>query len=544
MSIFQNPFYVIGVSTRDSKQTIVEACDSKSLKIDADLCMRLRSILTQPRNRLSAELSWLPGLSPVRSFGLIEKLQKEPKTFLDSLAGINPLARCNLLVAFLEYNEPKDESLINGLLIEIAQSFDQIDFPSLLALINEDRLIAKVPLVQDVETIKQEMQNIREYITGAMKNCLNTTKAPDKNLTEIVSKTTSDGEQQPPVLIEELTDKYQIEVQKYLDQLVSQIRNVMTSIEEQPKKTFDSQMPHLYSYLKAWDQIAQPIQLIHKSKGMEDNHSRGLAQDLRSLAVTMANKHDMHSEAKQMAKIISDLFNDLPQFAERISEDLTALEDILNSKKKSEEGELEWRRECSLVTEIGTIFKKRLIINPEIIEFSHDQIPTAQVNRVRWGATATKHSINFIPTGTTYSYSVWIGNNQKIIHIEPSKQAIYSVIIDKLWKSVCIRLVSDTLRNLSSGEYIAYGNGDAIVNKDGIMLKKHKFLGYDPYYAKWEDLSISNGNGTFVISSNSEKKASAELSYRDVDNVHILEHVMRFLWKDGNYAKLRSGEFS
>jgi hypothetical protein len=118
------------------------------------------------------------------------------------------------------------------------------------------------------------------------------------------------------------------------------------------------------------------------------------------------------------------------------------------------------------------------------------------------------------------------------------------MIIDRLWKTVCARLISDTLKKLSSGEYVTFGSGDAIVNKDGIMLKKHKLFGHEPYFAKWEDLSIANGNGTFVISSNSEKKAKAELSYKDMDNVHILETIMRFLWKDGNYLKLRRGEFS
>ena len=60
MNLFHNPFFIIGVSTRDSKQTIVETCDAKSLIIDADLCTRFRSVLTQPRNRLSAELAGCP----------------------------------------------------------------------------------------------------------------------------------------------------------------------------------------------------------------------------------------------------------------------------------------------------------------------------------------------------------------------------------------------------------------------------------------------------------------------------------------------------
>ena len=544
MNLFQNPFFVLSVSTRDSKQSIVDACDAKSLTIDANLCTRARAMLTQPRNRLSAELAWLPGFSPAAAKVLINKIQNEPTAFLSSLDGMAPLPRCNALVTFLERNKQNTESQISNLLIYVAQSFEMIEYLKLMAAINEDRQIAKIPVVQDVESIKQEMLARREYIVGIMKSCLNYTKAPDKVLTEIVEKTTAAGKQYPPLLIEELTNKYQIEVQKYLDQLVVQMKSVMEHIREHPQQSFEYQMPILYKYLKTWDQIAQPIQLVHQSKGLDDQHSKELAQDLRSLAVEIANKYDMYAEAKQITKVVAVFFKELPQFSEIFSEDLTTLEDIIDRKTKSMEEEQQWRDERSCNIEFGTIFKKRFIITPEVIKFKNDQIPTDQVSRVRWGTTVTKHSINYIPTGTTYSYSIWIGNDQYTFHIEPPDENLYNIIVNRLWKSVCIRLINETLRKLSAGEHVVYGNGNAIVNKDGIMLKKHKLFGYEPYYTEWEDLRIGNGNGTFVISSDSEKKAKAELSYRDTDNVHILETIMRFLWKDGNYLKLQRGEFS
>lgn len=545
MNLFQNPFYIIGVSTRDSKQAIVEACDAKSLTVDADLCTRFRSVLTQPRNRLSAEIAWLPGLSPARALGLIEKLEKDPKSFLASLNGVNPLARCNALVSYLEHHKPKEESQIISLLIEIARSFDQIDYSSLLTIINEDRQIAKIPLIQDIESIKQEMQNRSDYMVVAMKNTLNNT-TPDKVFTEIVSKTIADGKQQPPFLIEKLADKYQIEVQKYLDQLVSQIRGIISNIEKQPKKMFEYQMPILHNYLRAWDQIAQPIQLIHHSKGLDDSHSKELAQDLRGLAITMANTYEMHSEAKQINKIMFEIFKELPQFAERVAEDLTILDGLIQQKRKSAEEERKWRDEMSLDIEIGKIIKDRLIITPERISYKNRTIKTEDVSRVRWGIYV--QYTNGIRNNSYYT--IWIGTPAQQFEIECNTtfdstagvEKRYQTILDKLWKNVCVRLIGQTLQRLSSGEKLVYN--DIVVDKDGILLRKQKFLGSDPFYAKWEELSISNAAGAFVIQAKKEKKATTTLSYRDVDNVHILEAVMRFLWKDGNYQKLSRGEFS
>ncbi len=76
------------------------------------------------------------------------------------------------------------------------------------------------------------------------------------------------------------------------------------------------------------------------------------------------------------------------------------------------------------------------------------------------------------------------------------------------------------------------------------MLKKSKIWGSEPFYAKWEELSISTESGYFIIEVTKDRKAQAKLSYRDVNNVHILEAVMRFLWKDGNHLKLQQGMFS
>ncbi|MBI5639585.1 MAG: hypothetical protein HZA17_04080 [Nitrospirae bacterium] len=538
MNLFHNPFFIIGVSTRDSKQSIVDACDAKSLTVDSGLCTRSRAILTQPRNRLSAELAWLPGYSPVGAKVLVEKIQKEPAAFLSSLDGIAPLPRCNALVTFLEHHKPNTESQITGLLIDVAQSFERIDYPKLMAAINEDRQIAKIPAVQDVENIKQEMQARREYMVGTMKNCLNNIKDPDRVLTEIVAKTTSEGKQHPPMLVEELTDKYQIEVQKYLDQLVGQIRSVMERIQEQPKQSFEYQMPTLYKYLKTWDQIAQPIQIIHQSKGMDDPHSKKLAQDLRGLAVEIANSDEMYSEAKQIIKIIAEVFKKLPQFAEKVSEDLAKLDDIIKRKPQSKGVEDQSMADCFLDIEFGTIFKKRLTISPAVIRFNKAQIPPNEVTKLRWGEAVIKRSISFIPIGTTHSFFISIGDNKSLMYIRPSERNLYNMIVDRLWKVVCGRMLEEALTSLSIGKKLVYG--DAVVEQSGMVLKKYTLSGWDPFFCKWADLFIENVADGFVVQSKTEDATSITVFYSDTDNAHILECVIRlFCEGSSHHQKLR-----
>lgn len=546
MELFENPFYILGLTTRDSKQRIIEACDEKSLILDSDMCSRFRIMLAQPRNRITAEVSWLPGVAPSRALNLLEKVKTDPRDLFNSVKGSDPLVKCNTLAALLKHHQFK-ESPVNYLIITIAKAFDEIDYDDLLITINEDRHLAGLPLVQDSENIKEAIQEHGKYLVCAMRDALNNAPNPDIVFTAIVAHTTSNGQMHPPLLIADLSDLYQIEVQKYLDKLAEEIRVITEGIKSHNNiEKIDSVLNVLEKKVRSWDQIAQPIQLIMQSKGMEDSHSQEIANELRRATLFLANELEMHEAAQRVSILMAEVFKELPQFAERVSEDLSVLEDILDRKARSVEEERKWRDEISLDIEIGKLIKDRLIISPDIISYKEKSIKTDEVTRVRWGVFV--QTINGIRTSY---YTIWVGTPNQLFKVEcnttfegtATVEARYRLITDKLWKGVCVRLFSETLSRLSSGEKIVYG--DAVIDKDGVLLKKRKLLLMsEPYYSKWEGLSISNGPGTFIIESTNEKKAKAELSYRDIDNVHILESVMRFLWKDGNYQKLRTGEFA
>lgn len=541
MNLFENPFYILGLSTRDSKQRIVEACDEKSLTLDSDVCSQFRIMLTQPRNRIIAEISWLPGVAPSRAANILNKIQKEPNNLNNLISGLNPLVKCNIAAAFLRYHKPNNPSQIVNLLVAMARTHDAISSENILASINEDRHLAGLPLIQDVGNIKEAILEQRKYFAGVMKDALNNTPKPDVVFTEIVEKTTSNGQEHPPLLINDLTDLYQIEVQKYLDKLAQDIRVITEGIQSHNINKIDSALNLLEKKVKSWDQIAQPIQLIMQSKGMEDSHSQEIANELRRSTIYLANELEMHEAAQRVSILMADVFKELPQFAERVSEDLSVLEDILNRKVRSAEEERKWREEVSLDIEIGKVFKDRLIITPEIISYKNRNINPADVSCVRWG----KLIINSRSFNT-----IWVGTPSHMFEIEcnttfettSTVEKRYESITDSLWKLVCVRLIGETLCRLSSGEKLVYG--DAVVDKDGILLRKSNFFGSEPFYSKWEGLTTGHVPGAFVIQSRTEKKARADLSYRGLDNVHILEAVMRFLWKDGNHLKLSRGEFT
>lgn len=542
MNLFQNPFYILGVSARATSQEIYEAYDKLILSKDPELCRNARTILTHPRKRLAAEIAWLPGVSPSKAIDLIDKIVSDWKHVIDSFSTLPPLSRCNLIASFLIHKTPSN---LDEWIHYIAKTFDSVDSDRVMRMINEDRTVASVALIQDLSQIENELQNHFNFLVGAMRDCLDRLPDPDIIFTKVVEKATLDGSEQAPILIDDLADRYQVEVQKYLDQLSEKIITVCTSIKDQGnlKTHIDRYLDTIEETLHTWDQIAQPIQLIMQSRGREDENSLALAEALRNLALHLANEYDLHEEAIRILYLMSEVFKDLPEFHEMVQGDLSTLEGIVEEKKKALADHEKWKKDISLDIHIR---KDHLSISPEFVSYRGISIKTDEISRVRWGVY--KQYVNAIRV--VRRYTIWVGSPKGMLEIECARalesedrvRQRYDVILDKVWKAVCVRLISETLSRLSSGEKIWFG--EVVADKNGLLLQKRKFFKKKPFYSRWEDLTISNGRGTFIITSSKEKNACGELAYRDVDNVHILEAIMGFLWKDGNYARLQKGELS
>lgn len=546
MDLFENPFYLLEVTTRDQSQKIVLAAEEKSLLLDPDVCTKARTTLINPRQRLSAEVSWLPGMAPGKAIELIKKISTSPNEVTNALSMLPPLVQCNLSTSLIERLSFKDNTAhLEKWILYIANSFENIDAGGLLALLNEDRTVARFPSIPKIEDVEQELNSHKNYLVEVLKNALNSIPDPDVLLTEVLEQAMQNGAP-VPLLLDDLTELYRIEVQKYLDQLADEIDQMISSLRND-LNTANGVLPTIYERigtlertLKTWEQIAKPINLVKQNSGLQDENSIHLAGQIRGLAIVLANEYGLHAQARLIACLMGEVFEKLPQVFEKINEDLKAIDDILSEKEKAKKEAEEWKKEISLDIEIGRIFKNRLIITPERISYSGFSIPLEEITDVRWGILV--YYTNGIKTGT--AYEIWIESSDSRIHIECSQRfefdqasrQRYELILEKLWKAVCVRLLDETLRKLSQGEKLTYG--EITVDKNGILLKKKKYLWSETYYAKWEDLTISNGPGVFVITATKERKAQANLSYRETNNVHILEAVMRYLWKDGNYIKL------
>ena len=537
-ALHQTPFAILNVTTRDDRRRIVELAEEKSLELDHAVCQKARSDLTNPRTRLSAEIAWLPGVSPRKASQLVEGLLHDAMAVREE-SGLPTLAHLNLLAAAFEaVDSGHDAEDLASFIQEVAYLVDEIDPEDVLRDINEDRAVSGFPEVRALDQIEAELAERKRYYRSAIKDALD--RLPPTTLVQVMTDTvegvTLGGEDHAPELIDDLVDSYEVETQGFLQKeaenvhkLIKAARNSANSGEAAVKPYVDK----LDAVARNWDKVAQPIQLSAKARGIDHEASRDLAYEIRSLAIDLFNTHDMLTQSQRLTGLLQELFAELPEVSERVEQDADALADIFHERKQAVARRDEWAREITYRAEIGVMFKDTLSISPDGISWKGQSFSLDSITRVRWGGV--RHSVNGVPTGTTYTIA--FGDKRSEAVVELKKEDIYSKFIDKLWRAVCVRLLGEMLEALKDGRDLYFG--DALLHDDGITLVKHKFLGANERVrCTWGQVQIWNADGSFCIGSKDDKKTNVGISYIHVANTHILEQLIRMAFKKPGLRRL------
>jgi hypothetical protein len=537
-ALHQTPFAILNVTTRDDRRRIVELAEEKSLELDHDVCQKARSDLTNPRTRLSAEIAWLPGVSPRKASQLVENLLHDPMAVREE-SGLPTLAHLNLLAAaFDAVDGEHDEDDLVSFIQEVAYLVEDIDPEDVLRDINEDRAVSVFPEVRALDQIEAELAERKRYYRRAIKDALD--RLPPTTLVQVMTDTvegvTFGGKDHAPELIDDLVDSYEVETQGFLLKEAENVHKLIKAARDSANSGEAAVKPYvdkLDAVARNWDKVAQPIQLNAKARGIDHEASRDLAIEIRNLAIDLFNTHDMLTQSQRLTGLLQELFAELPEVSERVGQDADALADISHERRQAVLRRDEWAKEITYRAEIGVMFKDTLSISPDGISWKGQSFSLDSITRVRWGGV--RHSVNYIPTGTTYTIS--FGDKRSEAVVELRKEDIYSKFLSKLWQAVCVRLLNDMLEALRDGRDLYFG--DAILHNDGITLVKHKFLGSnEKVRCTWGQVQTWGADGSFCIGSKDDKKTYVALSYIHVSNTHILEQIIRMAFKKPGLRRL------
>lgn len=533
----QVPFRVLGVTTRDSRQRIVERAEEKSLVGDVEACTKARADLINPRTRLTAEIGWLPGLSPTRADTYCALLREDIDRLLETARGEAALVRANLISAALELLDAsveRDDWVTS--ILTLAYECEQVDAGNVLQTINEDRAVAGFPKVSALDLVKAELDDRCHRHMEAVRaslDRLSTTKMLAV-ISGVVADATGGGTRPAPRLVDALIDSITLDCRRFLDQEADAVRTIVeraTKAAPGGEAAVGPWLDHLERVCQNWNRVSRPIQVSLKTRGSEHEESRAVAYAIRNLAIALFNEHDLLVSARRLTALLRDAFADLPELAERIDQDAGALDDIARRRGKAREDAEEWAREITYEADIGVLFKDTLRISPDGIEWRGTLYHLASISRVGWGAT--RHSVNGIPTGT--EYHVFFGDANQVACVTTRREEVYSDFVDRLWKAVCVRLLTELLRDLAAGNRVRFG--DATLDDCGLHLlqyRRYRLSRADKQiFADWSQLRVWSAEGWFYVGVRDDMKTRLALKYQEANNAHILEAAIRAAFKNG-----------
>jgi hypothetical protein len=532
----ENPFFILGVSPRDGKAKIIEMAEESSLTNDSDLCNKARSDLTNPRNRIAAEISWFPGLSPKKASELVVLVSKNPN-FIQSEFSLPPLVLVNLWIPFFEAVDNEDDViLISDSIIRFSDLLEQITPEEVLRDINEDRAVSGFSEISSLDTIEEALTERKKLFKSSVKETLNrlSTDKLISVITKVTEVATVNGSKIAPEFIYSLIDAYEVEVQSVLSKEFENAEKLCDAILSNAvsKSSVEPNLTTLNNLSKNFVRLAKPIQLASKSRGLEHELSQSYAYRVRGLAVDLHMKHVLTDISFNLTKVNQELFSNMPEFMDTLEKDEDALEEIKQNQAERKEEDAKWARDITYSAEIGLIMKDTLRISPDGASYAGKNIPLEKITYVGWGAVS--HSVNGIPTGT--DHTIFWGDNKSRVSVTTKKAGVYSDFTSRLWKATASQLFVQMIESLKGGNSLKYK--DMTIWDDRVMLKKSTFFSSEEIVSPWGDITISSYGGSFYLTNSKDKKISGSLPYLTTNNAHILEALIRTAFKKPGLKKL------
>jgi hypothetical protein len=515
-----NPFAVLDVTTRDTRERIVQAAEDRAFFADSDACIEARAILTNPRQRLEAELGWFPGVAPSTARRATEA---RDFTEIEALA-VSGLPKANALVACGLRHPPVTLSQLVFFLTTVAVAIDGIVLEAVLRDVNEDREISGFPSISSIATAEEMLRDRHQAWRRGVISVLS--RIPTSLMAEGLYCTSDNmaAAGHFPHFMNEIIEDYALRAQPFLqEEIAGATKLVMKakSIAADRPRALPPLIDGLAELLETWVRFTRPIQLSHSALGKTDQDGERLGFMIRSLAIDLHNDHNLTEEARRLTDLLAARFASLPNLMSKITEDSNVLK-ALSAQAQERDAEIAY------AAEIGAFKKSRLAINSTTLEWKGHQYAAAAIHNARWGAT--RKSLNGVHTGTDYLIAWSDGQRSAVVDLRDGQ--IYDAFIDRLWRVLAKPILTSITEGLRSGK--EYPFSYAVVRDDSITLPSFKIFGEKRTQFAWNEVTTRVADGSFIIDGPANSRASVKLSFRDVQNVHFLQALVCEAAKKGH----------
>ena len=328
--LLANPFWILKAEYSTTISGISDLLEDAEFEeeFDVQTLYQAQQSLVTPRERLVAEISWLPELSRSQIAKAMEAVGSSDHGSLSAEIDHFPeIAKANILAqALTATNHP--DSLIQPL----SNCWDSTDTTGLTDFLNHNRTIAGIPSL-NTEQIEEALSGLSAYHAKVAADAIWGSGVPGSKMNSIVEAELArhkDG-----LFLKKFVREYDKNSESTLFEISDSIDNAALNCIP-PDEKLGEYIRELSALLFQWDEINQPVQLFEQSIGHEEPRSRELFKKLRELCLGLANEHGCYEEALQLSEALLRTFPELESVAETLRQDVADLEDLLEQSKENE----------------------------------------------------------------------------------------------------------------------------------------------------------------------------------------------------------------
>ena len=312
MRLKENPFYILGASIYDDKNTIQELADDKAWDDEedkGDIYERAATMLTNPKKRLAAEIRWFVGCSREDEKNFVQALD-DGRHYGNKLE--NFLARLNFELYRLGLN---CERISHKSVYDIALSYDELDA--------EARAEAGFPPIRDTKDITAELEKIRNEIRTSIQASLK--QLSQREVTLLADELVDyffDGS----VIFEDFFNKiYSPYVATFLDKNFKKFLDAAISLENNPTESnfhsLSNELQNICSTLMPLDKVG-----VTSDPDISDL-SEKIFYRLRATAIDWHNQKNLIDKPLKLLKILAENFAHVDALKKVADKDIKILEE-------------------------------------------------------------------------------------------------------------------------------------------------------------------------------------------------------------------------
>ncbi len=262
MKLSENPFCILGVSIRDSKQVIDEKADDRCFDEPEreEIFEKAKGILLNPQQRLQAELGWFPDVQPQEEQRLLAAATKQQTIYM---SGMNKLAAMNQKLIGM-----KQKVQLANDIVYLDNTYREMDMAQLLAWVNKSRSVSGFPAVQGVEPIEAVWHEVRNNIREQLQEAVDNMAA--SQYTEIaleVSQAVLRQQGKYGGIVQDFMDGYRLSVEQQLEEWEEHTLQLFDKVLDNPSS---SNVQAACGAMDKGGRLARPLTVMSVAEGKND----------------------------------------------------------------------------------------------------------------------------------------------------------------------------------------------------------------------------------------------------------------------------------